>query len=200
MAKTTRLVKTFLRLLLPAILLIILAVVGASVWLTYRTAAPPTAKYIMTPGQYGQLSSRGAQVTDETWSNKDGSTSRGWLLRGADNAPAVILFHKYGADRSHVLNLGVKLNESTNFTVLMPDLRAHGDNPSVKNTSFGGCESEDADSCCRISQKSKEREPTQSCRRHRRLRHRTRIACCLEYRRQRTEHKGHRSRFGSTRF
>lgn len=144
MAKTTRLVKTFLRLLLPAVLLILLALVGASVWLTYRTAAPPTAKYIMTPEKYGQLSSRGAQVTDETWSNKDGSTSRGWLLRGADNAPAVILFHKYGADRSHVLNLGVKLNESTNFTVLMPDLRAHGDNPSVKNTSFGGCESEDA--------------------------------------------------------
>lgn len=83
-------------------------------------------------------------MTEETWTNRDGSTSRGWLLRGADNAPGVILFHKYGTDRSHILNLGVKLNESTNFTVLMPDLRAHGENPSVKNTSFGGCEAEDA--------------------------------------------------------
>jgi pimeloyl-ACP methyl ester carboxylesterase len=55
----------------------------------------------------------------------------------------VILIHKYGADRSYVLNLGVKLNESTNFTVLMPDLRGHGENPSVQNASFGGCESED---------------------------------------------------------
>jgi len=144
MAKTSRLVKSFSRLIFPVIILISAAVAGASVWLTFKTAHPSTAPYLVTPQKYGQLSSRGAQVTDETWTNKDGSNSRGWLLRGAENAPAVILFHKYGADRSYVLNLGVKLNESTNFTVLMPDMRAHGENPSVKNSSFGGCESEDA--------------------------------------------------------
>ncbi|MBP6005209.1 MAG: hypothetical protein KA746_17405 [Pyrinomonadaceae bacterium] len=144
MATTTRLIKSLSRLIFPVILLVVAAVAGGSVWLTYRTARPVTAIYLVTPEKYGQLSSRGAQVTDETWTNKDGSTSRGWLLRGAENAPAVILFHKYGADRSYVLNLGVKLNESTNFTVLMPDLRAHGDTPHVKNGSFGGCESEDA--------------------------------------------------------
>ena len=54
------------------------------------------------------------------------------------------MLHKYGADRSHVLNLGVKLNEGTNFTVLMPDQRGHGQNPAVPYTSFGGCESTDA--------------------------------------------------------
>ena len=144
MAKTTRLAKTLLKLIFPAILLIVVAIAVASVWLTFKTATPPAARYLVTPEKYGQLSSRGAQVTDESWTNRDGSTSRGWLLRGADNAPAVILFHKYGSDRSYTLNLGVKLNESTNFTVLMPDLRAHGVNPPVKNTSFGGCESEDA--------------------------------------------------------
>jgi pimeloyl-ACP methyl ester carboxylesterase len=146
MAKTTRLLKSISRLIFPAILLIAAAIAGASAWLTYKTAHPQTARYLVTPEKYGQLSSRGAQVTDETWTSKDGSSSRGWLLRGAENAPAVILFHKYGADRSYELNLGVKLNESTNFTVLMPDLRAHGENPSVENTSFGGCESEDAQS------------------------------------------------------
>jgi pimeloyl-ACP methyl ester carboxylesterase len=41
------------------------------------------------------------------------------------------------------LNLGVKLNEATNFTVLMPDARGHGEQPSVKSSSFGGCETED---------------------------------------------------------
>jgi hypothetical protein len=56
----------------------------------------------------------------------------------------VILLHKYGADRSYMLNLGVKLNEATNFTILIPDLRGHGMNPSVKYTSFGGCEASDA--------------------------------------------------------
>ena len=58
--------------------------------------------------------------------------------------PAVVLLHKYGADRSYVLDLGVKLNEATNFTVLMPDQRGHGLNPAVPYTTFGGCESGDA--------------------------------------------------------
>lgn len=144
MAKSTRLVKSFLRLFLPVLFLVVAALAGGAVWLDYTTARPLNAKYLMTPEKYGQLSSRAAQVTEETWPNPDGSTSRGWLLRGAENAPAVILFHKFGADRSHVLNLGVKLNESTNFTVLMPDARAHGDTPLVQNGSFGGSEAEDA--------------------------------------------------------
>ncbi len=144
MTKMTRLLKSFTRLLLPAVLLILFAMIGGSVWLIYTTSRPLHSVYLLAPDKYGQLSSRAAQVTDETWTNRDGSQSRGWLLRGAENAPAVILLHKFGADRSYVLNLGVKLNESTNFTVLMPDQRAHGENPPVKNASFGGCETEDA--------------------------------------------------------
>jgi pimeloyl-ACP methyl ester carboxylesterase len=38
----------------------------------------------------------------------------------------------------------VKLNEATNFTILMPDQRGHGQNPSVNYTSFGSCEADDA--------------------------------------------------------
>ncbi len=146
MAKSTRLVKSFYRLLFPVVLLIILAVGAASVWFAHESSHPGNAAYLVTPDKYGQLSARGAQVTEETWSNRDGTQSRGWLLRGADNSPAVILLHKYGADRSHVLNLGVKLNEATNFTVLMPDQRGHGQNPAVPYTSFGGCESADTNS------------------------------------------------------
>lgn len=144
MSRRTRLGRSIFRLLLPVALLIVVAVCGASVWLVYTTARPKTARYVLTPEKYGQLSARGAQVTDENWANPDGTQSRGWLLRGSEGAPAVILFHKYGADRSHVLNLGVKLNESTNFTVLMPDLRGHGENPKAPATAFGGCETEDA--------------------------------------------------------
>lgn len=144
MPKSTRLIKSFSRLLLPVVLLVAAAVGAGSVWLVYSTARPISAGYLVTPDKYGQLSTRAAQVTEESWNNLDGTSARGWLLRGAENAPAVILLHKYGANRSYVLNLGVKLNESTNFTVLMPDQRGHGDNPLVKNASFGGCESEDA--------------------------------------------------------
>lgn len=144
MAKSTRLLKSFYRLLFPVVLLTIIAVGAASVWFAHESSHPATAAYLVTPDKYGRLSARGAQVTEETWSNRDGTTARGWLLRGAENAPAVILLHKYGADRSHTLNLGVKLNEATNFTVLMPDQRGHGQNPPVPYTSFGGCESTDA--------------------------------------------------------
>ena len=143
MAKTTRLFKSFSKLLFPVILLVVASIIAAAVWMVYTAARPLNSRYLVTPDKYGQLSSRAAQVTEETWTNKDGSTSRGWLLRGTENAPAVILLHKFGADRSFVLNLGVKLNESTNFTVLMPDQRGHGENPAVKNASFGGCEAED---------------------------------------------------------
>jgi pimeloyl-ACP methyl ester carboxylesterase len=143
MLQASRLVKSLTRLLLPTILLIVAAVAGGSVWLVYSAARPLRSTYIVTPDKYGRLSTRAAQITDENWPDPDGSTSRGWLLRGIENGPAVILIHKYGADRSYVLNLGVKLNESTNYTVLMPDLRAHGEHPSVENASFGGCEAED---------------------------------------------------------
>ncbi len=146
MAKITRLFKSFFRLLLPVIILLVLAFGAAAVWLVQETAHPPQAAYLVTPEKYGRFSTRGASITEETWTNSDGISSRGWLLRGAENAPAVIMFHRYGADRSYLLDLGVKINEATNFTVLMPEHRGHGENPLVETTTFGGCEIDDATS------------------------------------------------------
>ena len=143
MFRAKRLLKTFYRLLLPIVILIVAATVTSSVWLVQKTSRPQTADYLVTPDKYGMLSPRGAQVTDEKWSNKDGTTARGWLLRGSQGSPAVMLLHKYGADRSYELNLGVKLNEATNFTILMPDMRGHGPQPLVEFSSFGGAEADD---------------------------------------------------------
>ncbi|HKX84929.1 MAG TPA: alpha/beta hydrolase, partial [Pyrinomonadaceae bacterium] len=134
----------FYRLLLQLVILAFIALGGAAVWLVHETSHPVANAYLVTPEKYGLLSSRGASVTDETWPNADGTTARGWLLRGTPGSPAVLLLHKYGADRSHTLNLGVKINEATNFTVLMPDLRGHGVQPAVDYTSFGACEASDA--------------------------------------------------------
>lgn len=134
-----RLLKTFL----PILLLLVLAAVGAVVWIVYGVAHPPRRPYLVTPEKFSQLSDRGLKVTDETWPNRDQTQARGWLLRGAEGAPAVVLLHRYGADRSWLLNLGVKLNETTNYTVLWPDLRGHGMNPTVARTSFGTLEAED---------------------------------------------------------
>ena len=138
-----RLARGFYRLLLPTVVLFVLSFIGAAVWLVHKISEPPKSPYLLTPDKYGLLSTRAAKITDEKWSNRDGSQTRGWLLRGREGAPAVILLHRYGADRSWVLNLGVKLNEATDFTVLMPDLRGHGESPLIYRTTFSGTEAED---------------------------------------------------------
>ena len=55
----------------------------------------------------------------------------------------IILAHRYGVDRSWFFNLGIKINEATGATILWPDLRGHGLNPSVSWTSFGSIEGDD---------------------------------------------------------
>ena len=133
-----------LKLVLPATLVIILAAIAGSIWLVHLTAdEPPRSTYIITPERFKQITNNAQEFTEETWANRDGTSSRGWFVRGANGAPAVILLHRYGTDRSWMLNLGVKLYAATGFTVLIPDLRGHGENPTVKYTSLGGCEAED---------------------------------------------------------
>ena len=130
-------------LLLPIILIVALALVSLTIWLVYGATHPPRRTYLVTPEKFARFSDRGLKATEESWPNRDGTSSRGWLVRGSEGSPAVILLHRYGADRSWLLNLGVKLNETTNMTVLLPDLRGHGENPPVAATSFGTLEAED---------------------------------------------------------
>ena len=130
--------------LLPILLLLVIAVVCVTAWLVYSATRPPQRAYLVTPEKFLRLSDRGLKATEETWDNRDGTRARGWLVRGAEGAPAVLLLHGYGADRSWLLNLGVKINETTNMTVLLPDLRGHGQNPTVASSSFGWAESDDA--------------------------------------------------------
>src|SRR6185503_2412864 len=99
--------------------------------------------YVVTPESFSRISGRAIKVTDETWPTRDGRNARGWLLKGAEGAPGVVLLHRYGGDRSWLFNLGVKINEATNSTVLLPDLRGHGETPLIKWTSLGGREGDD---------------------------------------------------------
>lgn len=134
--------RRILRAFLPVALLVGVSAAGVVVWLFLSVTSPPRHPYIVTPSTF-TLSTKAFKATDETWANRDGTQARGWLLRGAEGAPAVILFHQYGADRSWLLNLGVKLNEATNFTILWPDLRGHGPDPPVGRSSLGAREAED---------------------------------------------------------
>jgi pimeloyl-ACP methyl ester carboxylesterase len=135
--------RKLLTALLPIFLVIVLAVAGLTSWLVYGATRPPRRPYLITPEGFKLLSDRGLKATEETWANHDGTRARGWLLRGSEGSPAVVMLHRYGADRSWLLNLGVKLNEATNMTVLLPDLRGHGEEPPVAVSAFGSTESED---------------------------------------------------------
>ena len=131
------------RTLLPIVLIIVLVFVGVMAWVVYGITRPPRAPYLVTPETLATVTGPIMNAADATWNNHDGTTARGWLIRGADGSPAVILLHSYGADRSWLLNLAVKLNESTGFTVLWPDLRGHGVNPPVNWTLFGSIDGDD---------------------------------------------------------
>lgn len=138
-----RIGKRLIRSLLPIALVIGLALVGSCAFIVYCVTRPQRRAYVVTPQSFTHFSGRALKVTDETWSNRDGSKARGWLLKGAPGSPAVVLLHRYGGDRSWLFNLGVKLNEATNFTVLWPDLRGHGENPLVNWTSLGPRDGDD---------------------------------------------------------
>jgi pimeloyl-ACP methyl ester carboxylesterase len=125
-------------------LVLSVATAGATAWIVYRVTHPHANPYLVTPDKFTQLSARGVKATEETWANHDGTLTRGWLLRGSEGAPAIILLHRYDTDRSWLLNLGVKLNEQTNFTVLWLDQRGHGENPVVKSSALGFVEGDDA--------------------------------------------------------
>src|SRR5829696_6492994 len=138
-----RIGKRLIKSLLPIALVIVLAVVGALSFVVYCVSRPTKRPYVITPESFSRISGRAIKVTDETWANADGRNARGWLLKGAEGAPAVVLLHRYGGDRSWLFNLGVKINEATNFTILWPDLRGHGENPPIKWSSLGVREGDD---------------------------------------------------------
>lgn len=143
MSPKSRTGKRTLRAILPLVMLIVAALAGIIVWFVYVTTHPPARPYIVTPGSFQQLSERGLSATDETWKMNDGATARGWLLRGKQSAPAVIFLHPYGGNRSYFLNLGIKLSEATNFTVLWIDARGHGAENVTGASAFGTREAGD---------------------------------------------------------
>jgi len=82
-----RLVKSFL----PIALVIVLAIVGALSFVVYCVSHPTKRPYVVTPEAFSRISGRAIKVTDETWANADGRNARGWLLKGAEGATAVVI-------------------------------------------------------------------------------------------------------------
>ena len=135
--------KKLFKSFLPILFVLVLAGVIALASIVHGITRPPRQPYLVTPQSFAQFSGSALKVADETWRNRDGTAARGWLLRGNEGAPAIVLLHRYGGDRSWLFNLGIKLNEANGFTILWPDLRGHGLNPPVNMSTFGMKESED---------------------------------------------------------
>ena len=135
--------KKLFKSFLPILLVLVLASVVALASIVHGITHPPRNAYLVTPQSFSQISGSALKVSDETWRNRDGSSARGWLLRGTEGAPAVVFLHRYSGDRSWLFNLGIKLNETTGFTILWPDLRGHGLNPPVSTSTFGMREGDD---------------------------------------------------------
>ena len=138
-----RIGKRLIKSLLPIALVIVVAVVGSLSFVVYCVSRPTKRPYVVTPESFSRISGRALKVTDESWTTLDGRQARGWLLKGVEGAPAVVLLHRYGGDRSWLFNLGVKINETTHFTILWPDLRGHGESPLIKWTSLGARDGDD---------------------------------------------------------
>src|SRR6185295_5578990 len=117
MAHRRRLGKKLFKALLPILLIVVVTALVALAAIVYGITRPPRQSYLVTPESFSQISGSALKVTDETWRNRDGTTARGWLLKGAEGAPAVVFLHRYGGDRSLLLNLGMKVNEATNYTI-----------------------------------------------------------------------------------
>jgi pimeloyl-ACP methyl ester carboxylesterase len=143
MSSRPKLIKRVVKAFLPIVLVALVAFVAVTIWIVNGITQPPRAAYLVTPQTFSRVTGPILKASDVTWANHDGTQARGWLIRGAEGAPAVILLHRYGGDRSWLLNLAVKLNETTNFTVLWPDLRAHGESPLVNRTLLGPQDGDD---------------------------------------------------------
>jgi pimeloyl-ACP methyl ester carboxylesterase len=143
MSSRRKLVKRVIKAFLPIVFVILFALGAITVWIVNGITKPPRAAYVVTPQTFSRVTGPLLKATDVTWTNHDGTQARGWLLRGAEASPSMILLHHYGADRSWLLNLAVKLNETTNLTVLWPDLRGHGENPLVNRSLIGAVDGDD---------------------------------------------------------
>src|SRR5438128_7692584 len=108
MSPRARVLRKMVKAFLPILLVVLVAFVCVCGWIAYSITRPPRAAYLITPQTFSTVTGPILKATDVTWKNHDGTDSRGWLIRGADGAPAVILLHGYGADRSWLLNLAVK--------------------------------------------------------------------------------------------
>jgi pimeloyl-ACP methyl ester carboxylesterase len=125
---------------IPAALVLVVGVGALAFFMIHRLAHPPVTQLYGTPRDF-QIILQRPMWYDEKWKNSDSTQSVGWFLSRDKAAPAIILSHGYGANRSDLLTLAFELWKS-GFHVLVYDLRGHGESP-VKWSGLGTYEKDD---------------------------------------------------------
>jgi pimeloyl-ACP methyl ester carboxylesterase len=98
--------KLFITLAILA-LVVLVVMVGASAFLTYRVVTARDGVENITPANYLLSNFESVSFTDHF-----GGEHEGWLLLGLKRAPVVVLCHGYNSNRSELLPLGTLLRDN----------------------------------------------------------------------------------------
>lgn len=139
--KRTSTSSRIIRIFVPAVLGLLMLAVAVNALVVYQLTHPVRTQAATNPTDYLEISNVQLPWSEEEWSTADNTRGHGWLLHRGAGSPAIVLSHGYGANRGDLLDLGVDLWRA-GFTVLLYDLRGHGESP-VDWTSLGDYEVED---------------------------------------------------------
>jgi pimeloyl-ACP methyl ester carboxylesterase len=92
---------------------ILVVLIGAGAFLTYRIVTAHDSVENVTPASYLLSSYENVNFMDS-----DGGTHHGWLLIGLRGAPVIILCHGYNSNRSSLLSMGTVL-QANHFNVYL---------------------------------------------------------------------------------
>jgi pimeloyl-ACP methyl ester carboxylesterase len=110
-----------LKKILPAVLILVVAIVGGFGFIVYRLTHPGATPETVNPSHFI------LPALDVSWSSS-GDEVAGWLIPGLKGAPGILLSPGYGMSRSDVLSLAAVLREN-GFNILIYDQRGCGSNP-----------------------------------------------------------------------
>jgi len=117
----------FLRMILPAVLILFLGVAVILGVLVYKISYPDPVQETVNPSHYLLPS------IELTLPTKDRIGMAGWWVPGLKGAPGIILAPGYGMSRSDALSLAAVLHEN-GFNLLIYDQRGSGAEPKGAST------------------------------------------------------------------
>jgi hypothetical protein len=115
-------VSRFLRLVLPAALILIVGISAALGVLVYKVTHPGAVPESVNPSHYLLPS------VDVTWLRGDGTEGAGWWIPGSKDSPGVLMVPGLGMCRSDALSLALPLHQD-GFNLLICDSRGSGAAP-----------------------------------------------------------------------